>query len=105
MDIEWKKEARKEFLQLPEYIQRKIKSYVDDLPEKGVKWNEVSFLKRENLGLEVYRLKMMPEDDPALNHRIIFDIMNGKYVIYKVGKRPGFYEDENLSEAAGRIQD
>jgi len=105
MDIEWKEEARKEFLQLPKDIQRQIKSYVDDLPEKGLKWNKIDFLKREDLGLEVYRLKMMPEDDPALNHRAIFDVRNQKYVIYKVGKRPGFYEEENLREATERIQD
>ena len=103
MDIEWKKEAEKEFLQLPKDIQRKIKPYIEKIPEKGLNWEKIGFVQREDLGLEVYRLKIMPEEDETVNHRVIFDVQGQNYVIYKVGKRPGFYEDENLREVEERI--
>ena len=45
----------------------------------------------------------MPEEDETVNHRVIFDVQGQNYVIYKVGKRPGFYEDENLREVEKRI--
>jgi mRNA-degrading endonuclease RelE of RelBE toxin-antitoxin system len=38
MDIEWHSKAEEEFLQLPSNVQRKIKSYIEKLPEKGLNW-------------------------------------------------------------------
>lgn len=103
MDVEWTSEAEKEFLQLPDHVQKEIKSYIEKLPEKGLNWDKVGFIQREDIGLEVYRIKIMSEADKELNHRVLFDVEGTKYVIYKVGRRPGFYDEENLREAEDRI--
>ncbi|QGA80926.1 type II toxin-antitoxin system RelE family toxin [Candidatus Nanohalobium constans] len=103
MDIKWNSEAEKEFLQLPGHVQKKLKSYIEKLPEKGLDWSKVSFIKREDIGLDVYRIKVMRGRDRELNHRVIFDVEGQNYVIYKVGPRPGFYQEENLREVEKRI--
>lgn len=103
MDIEWNSEAEEEFLQLPNHVQERIKPYIEKLPEKGLNWDRVGFIEREDIGLEAYRIKIMPEDDEGLNHRVIFDVEGQKYVIYKVGRRPGFYDEENLKQVENRI--
>lgn len=103
MDIKWNIEAEKEFLQLPNHIQEKLRSYIEKLLEKGLEWDKVGFIQREDIGLEVYRIKIMPENVEELNHRVIFDIEGQSYVIYKVGPRPGFYREENLREVENRI--
>lgn len=35
--------------------------------------------------------------------KLIFDVEGQNYVIYKVGPRPGFYQEENLREVEKRI--
>jgi len=100
MEIEWNSEAEKEFLQLPENIQREVKSCIEKLPEKGLNWDRVEYVERRDLDLEVFRLKIKSEE---ANHRVIFDIEGQNYVIYKVGRRPGFYKKESLSEVENRI--
>lgn len=100
MEIEWNSEAEKEFLQLPKNIQRGVKSCIEKLPEKGLNWDKVEYIGREDLDLEVFRLKINSEE---VNHRVIFDVKDQKYIIYKVGRRPGFYEKESLSEVENRI--
>jgi mRNA-degrading endonuclease RelE of RelBE toxin-antitoxin system len=98
MDIKWNGEAEEEFLQLPKHIQEKLKSYIEKLSGKGLEWDKAELIEREDIGLEVYRIKIMPENGEELNHRVIFDIEDQSYVIYKVGSRPGFYSEENLRE-------
>jgi hypothetical protein len=44
----------------------------------------------------------MPEDGKELNYRVVFDVEAQNYVIYKVGRRPGFYDEENLREVENR---
>lgn len=102
MDIRWVEEAEEEFLELPENVRREIRSYIEKLPEKGIGWQKVGKLEDKSLGLKVFRLKLMPEDG-ELNHRVIFDIKDQKYIIYKVGAREGFYSDENLRQVERRI--
>jgi mRNA-degrading endonuclease RelE of RelBE toxin-antitoxin system len=103
MNIEWNSEAEEELLQHPDNIQKKIKAYIEKLPEKGLNWDKVGFIERKDIGLEVYRIKIMPENDEELNHRVIFDTEGQKYVIYKVGPRTGFYDEENLRQVEKRI--
>ncbi|MFB6116239.1 MAG: type II toxin-antitoxin system RelE/ParE family toxin [Candidatus Nanosalina sp.] len=102
MDIKWHKEAEKEFLQFPDRIQEKLKPYIEKLPEKGLNWDKVRLIEREDIGLEAYRIKVMPEEDRELNHRVIFDVEGQNYVIYKIGQRPEFYGKENLREVEER---
>lgn len=54
------------------------------------------------IDLEVFRIKIDPEESNEINHRIIFDVEDQKYVIYKVGERPKFYSKENLEEVKDR---
>ena len=103
MDIKWNGEAEEEFLQLPNHIQEKLRSYIERLSEKGLEWDKVELIEREDIGLEVYRIKIMDGNGEELNHRVIFDIEDQSYVIYKVGSRRGFYSEENLREVEDRI--
>lgn len=63
---------------------------------------KVSLLERKDLGLTCYRLKVMPENE-EVNHRVIFDVKDESYIIYKVGKRPEFYGEENLRDLESRF--
>jgi hypothetical protein len=57
---------------------------------------------RKNMDLNCYRLKIT-DGSQDLNHRAIFGIKDNNFMIYKVGERPGFYDDENLRDAERRI--
>jgi mRNA-degrading endonuclease RelE of RelBE toxin-antitoxin system len=102
MNIEWHKKAEKEFLDLPETVQKEIKTQIERLPEEGTGWDKVELIIREKIGFKAYRLKIAPDDNDNLNHRIIFDIVESNYEIYKIGKRPGFYDKDNLKEIEKR---
>jgi mRNA-degrading endonuclease RelE of RelBE toxin-antitoxin system len=103
MDAEWREEASKEFLSLDEEVQSEVKKYVDTLEDKGLKWNKVGRVKRKELNLDLFSIKIMPDDNEEINHRVIFDVERDKFMIYKVGPRDDFYRRENLGEVKDRM--
>ena len=72
------------------------------MSEKGVNWDKVGPLFKPEIGLKAFRIKIDPEGSDETNHRIIFDVEDQKYVIYKVGKRYRFYSEKNLEEVKDR---
>lgn len=102
LEIDWDLEAEKEFQDLSYKAQEKVRKEIEKLPEKGLKWEKVGPVFKPEIDLEAYRIKVDPEDKEGINHRIIFDVKDQKYIIYKVGRRPGFYEKRNLKEIKDR---
>jgi mRNA-degrading endonuclease RelE of RelBE toxin-antitoxin system len=104
MNIRWHEDAVEEFLELEPEAQEYITSRIDELPEKGLKWEKVESVRRDKVGLTAFRLKLDPGDRKEINHRIIFDIVEkGEFKIVKLGRRPEFYSLENLEEAQKRL--
>ena len=101
LEIRWNLEAEKEFRSLKENIQKKARKEIEKLPEKGLKWENVSPVFDLGIGLEAFRIKIT-SDSEEINHRIIFDVEEQSYVIYKVGPRSGFYSSESLKEVKDR---
>lgn len=99
VDIEWHKEAEKEFLKLEKEIQEEIRIQKNKLAEKGLHHEKAGPVFEPELGLEAFKLKI---DTGKANHRLIFDIHSSKYVIYKVGEGEEFYSLENLEEVENR---
>ncbi len=102
MELKWNLEAEKEFRNLENKVQEKIKTEIEKLPEKGLEWDKVGPVLKPKIDLKVFRIKINPEDNENLKHRIIFDVENQKYIIYKVGNRTKFYSRENLEEVTDR---
>lgn len=102
LELKWNLEAEKEFLKLEKEVQEKIKTEIEKLPEKGLNWSKVGPLFNSEIGLNVFRIKINPENSDKINHRIIFDVEGQKYVIYKVSNRAKFYSQENLKEVKDR---
>lgn len=102
MEVEWHPDAREEFLKLEPETQEVVRDYKNELAEKGLKWDKVGLVSCPGLGLEAFRLKIDPGEHEEVNHRLIFDIDDQEIVIYKAGKREGFYNRENLKEAEER---
>ena len=104
MGLQWHPEAIQEFLELETSTQEYLNKYVEKLPEKGLDWEKVGRVKRKNIGLDAYILKLIPEHREEINHRIIFKITDDNNCkIVKIGNRPNFYNLENLEEAKKRI--
>lgn len=104
MKIKWHPEAIEEFLSLDSSLQNYIEDKIQRLPEKGLKRDKVGRVNREKIGLDAYRLKLNPEEEPDINHRVIFDIADGNYEIILIDIRPDFYDIENLEKAKNRIR-
>ena len=103
MNIDWHPGAVEEFLSLDESIQEPVNNRVEKLPEKGLEWEKVGLVDRPEITLSCYRLKLA-EESSDLNHRVLFKVIDGNYLILKVGKRPDFYDLENLEEAKKRLE-
>lgn len=103
MNIDWHPGAVEEFLNLEQQLQEKVSTEIEKLTEEGLKWNKVGLVDRPETGLSCYRLKLV-EQGSDLNHRVLFKVIDGNYLILKVGKRPGFYDLENLEEAKKRLE-
>lgn len=103
MGLDWHPKAVEEFLNLDESIQELVNNRIEKLPEKGLEWEKVGLVDRSEIGLSCYRLKVVGEDS-RLNHRVLFRVKDEKFLILKVGKRPNFYDLENLEEARNRLK-
>jgi mRNA-degrading endonuclease RelE of RelBE toxin-antitoxin system len=101
--VKWHPIAVSEFLALDNNIQEDVNQKVEKLPDKGLSWEDVSRVKRERIGLDAFRLKINPEDNSAVNHRIIFDVDNADFLIATIGVRPDFYTLENLKKVEKRL--
>lgn len=103
MNIDWHPRAVEEFLDLEQRLQEKVSTEIEKIPEKGLKWEKVGLVDRPEISLSCYRLKLV-EEGSDLNHRVLFKVIDGNYLILKMGKRPGFYDLENLEEAKKRLE-
>lgn len=99
MDVKWHPEAEKEFLELDKTIQEKVRKEKNKLAKKGLEHRKIGPIFDPELDLEAFKIRIENGD---ANHRIIFDVENSGFVIYKVGKREGFYSQENLEEVNKR---
>lgn len=102
MALKWNAEAEKEFQQLSRKAQEKVKQKLEKLPEKGLNWDKVGLVEEEGLDLQAFRIKVAPTDGDV-NHRVIFDFQEGDFIVYKVGERPGFYDQKSLEDVKKRI--
>ncbi|MFB6294154.1 MAG: hypothetical protein ABEI97_00180 [Candidatus Nanohaloarchaea archaeon] len=103
MTVKWHPAAVQEFLALDDEAQEQVNHHIEKLPENGLSWEKVERVKREHMGLDAFRLKIDPDDAPATNHRVLFDVDNSTFFIAKIGVRPGFYHPDNLGEAEKRL--
>jgi mRNA-degrading endonuclease RelE of RelBE toxin-antitoxin system len=99
VDVKWHPEAEKEFLELDKTIQEKVRKEKNKLAEKGLEHGKIGPIFDPELGLEAFKLRI---DKGKANHRIIFDVKNSSFIIYKIGRRDGFYSQENLEEVKKR---
>jgi phage-related protein len=90
LKIDWNREAEEELKQFDRTIQKEIIKQIERIPEKGTGWKKVEPLISPELDLEAFRLKIDPEEKENVNHRIIFDVKDDFFVIYKVGEGPAF---------------
>lgn len=102
MKIDWDLKAVEEFLELEKEAQRKINDSIEKLPENGLDWKKLELVKRNQLDLEIFRLKVDPSENQKINYRVLFDRWNGNYYILKIGSRTNFYNKENLEQAKNR---
>ena len=103
MNIGWHPGAVEEFLNLEQQLQKKVNAEIEKLPEEGLKWEKVGLVNRPEISLSCYRLKLA-EEGSNLNHRVLFKVIDNSYLILKLGKRPDFYDLENLEEAKKRLE-
>ena len=104
MRLQWAPRAIQEFLELDPETQRHVNERLEELPQRGLKWEKVRPIKRDRIDLSAHRLKIDPDQKDQINHRVIFDVTEGgEYKIIKLGRRPEFYDLENLVEAQKRM--
>lgn len=102
MKIDWDLEAIDELLNLEDEIQSEVIQGIEELPERGLDWELVERVKRRELGIDFFRLKLDPEEKTEINHRVLFDVWEGKFYILKIGSRENFYSRDELKEARSR---
>lgn len=104
MRLQWAPRAIQEFLELDPEIQKHVNGCLEELPRRGLKWEKVRLIRRDRMALSAHRLKIDLDQKDQIDHRVIFDITEGgEYKIIKLGRRPDFYDLENLEEAQKRM--
>lgn len=60
------------------------------MKKEGLNWEKVGPVFRPEIGLSVYRVKIKSEE---FNLRVIFDVNDDCFIVYKVGDRDKFYDN------------
>lgn len=102
MELEWSQKALKDL----EKLQKRDQRYIIDSSSQKLSSNpldqpKVSLISRENL--QLFRLKL---DGKDLNHRVFFDISEGKTVkVIGVFHRDEAYTDSSIRQLEKRKKD
>lgn len=90
MNLSFEDEVDKDFSKIDEEIEKRILRNIFDLEENPLPDN--SYVIRLPDGTEVQCLKLQEEDrNSELNHRVTYDIKDGKIRVYGVfERRPGY---------------
>jgi mRNA-degrading endonuclease RelE of RelBE toxin-antitoxin system len=93
MRVDYLDRAEEHLSQFDDYIEEAIRDKVDELEDEGTSHNDTKLIRVE--GRPVFRLKI-GERNQKIDHRAVFDIKNGKFLIIAVIHRDEGYKTIEL---------
>lgn len=97
MDIVWHSGARGDLQKFSDSVRKRIVDAADVLGSRPL-GEHSSILSKQ--GLEIYGLKLKQGE---LDHRVFFDISDGKVVVLGVMHRDKAYTTESIEEISSRV--
>lgn len=97
MKLEIREGAVQDLKQFDESVQKRVRGEIERLEDNPLKEN-TSLVSKQ--GLRIFRLKL--KDDDELDHRVFFDLDNGKVVVLGVEHRDNAYTQESIERIKSR---
>lgn len=96
MKVEFTKESIKDLKNLNQKQQKLIKSKIDELKKSPTAHKDSKLIQIRNR--QIYRIKIREERNGEIDHRAIYNIKNGRIIIYSIFHRDTGYIDEEIAE-------
>jgi len=96
MNSEFTSQAMDDVKELNSAQLKAVKSKVDELEEDPTEHEDVKLIRVK--GRELYRIKVRTERGAEIDHRIVYDIVDGKIIIYSVIDRDSGYDKNELAD-------
>lgn len=73
-----------------------VKAKVDEIEDNPTSHEDIKLIRVK--GRELYRVRVRTERGAEIDHRIVYDIVEGKIIIYSVIDRDSGYDKNKLAD-------
>jgi len=99
--VEITSETKKDLKEFDLETRERLLDEIEERLDKDRDQDNISYINKPQFGIEFHRLKLTED---SFNHRIYFDFIDSKLVVFAVRHRDFAYSQEDLKEVEKRLR-